>query len=353
MSRFFSEKYSSLVAYTPGEQPQNRDYIKLNTNESPFPPCESVAEAALKEARQLRLYSDPESMELKNALAAFYKVKPSQIITGNGSDELLNFTFMAFCDKNTSAYFPDITYGFYPVFANLNFIPYKEIPLKNDFSISISDYYATGGTVFIANPNAPTGVCLTVDDIEKIVSSNPENVVVIDEAYIDFGGESALKLIDSYDNLLIIRTYSKSMSLAGARLGFALGNEEIIKDLNIIKYSTNPYNVNRMSSAAGIAALEAHKYFENNCRVIAKNREYTSEKLRELGFSVLPSKANFIFAKSADIGGKELYLKLKENGILIRHFDKERICEYNRITIGTKEQMDALLATIILILEGK
>lgn len=343
MSRFFSSKYSSLEAYTPGEQPKDMKYIKLNTNESPFPPSPKVIEYAKEESGRLNLYSDPESRVLTQKAADLFGVKYENVLMTNGSDEILNFAFMAFCDEKKGIAFPSISYGFYPVFAELNHIPYKEIPLKEDFSIDIEDYCNIGMNIVIANPNAPTGLALTADEIEKIVTSNRDSVVIIDEAYVDFGAQSVVELTKKYDNLLVTQTFSKSRSLAGARLGFGIGNEALIADLNTIKYSTNPYNVNRMTSAAGIAAIEDNDYYMNNCRTIAENREYTKAELSKLGFETLDSKSNFIFTRTDKIGGEELYLTLKKMGILVRHFTKPIISDYVRITIGTKEQMDALL----------
>ena len=352
MSKYFSSKYNALEAYTPGEQPKDMKYIKLNTNESPFPPSENVIEAAKEAAATLRLYSDPECKRLNEKFAEVFGVKPTQVLMTNGSDEILNFAFMAFCDRVHPVAFPEISYGFYPVFAALNNIPYTEIPLKDDFSIDYKDYCGINKTIVIANPNAPTGLTLSLFEIEEILKSNPENVVVIDEAYVDFGGESALPLIEKYDNLLVTGTFSKSRSLAGARLGFGIANEELIRDLNTVKYSTNPYNINSMTMAAGVAALESNDYYMNNCKIIMENRAYTKESLEKMGFSVLDSKANFLFAQTDKIDGGELYLKLKEKGILVRHFTKEKIKNFVRITIGTKEQMDALLCAVNEILEG-
>ena len=351
MSRFFSGKFDALTPYTPGEQPKGQTFVKLNTNESPFPPAPLAQKYAKEEAEKLQLYSDPQCQDLVAMATQMLGVAEDEIIFSNGSDEVLNFAFMAFCDAAHPVVFPDITYGFYPVFAQLNGIPYTEIPLQDDFTIRVEDYIGINQTVVIANPNAPTGICLPLSDIERIVESNPENVVIIDEAYIDFGGESAMALIPKYDNLLVVQTFSKSRSMAGARLGFGAGNAKLIQDLNTIKYSTNPYNVNRMTMAAGVGALEADGYFRVNCQKIMENREWTVKKLEELGFDVIPSMANFVFAIHPGFRGKDLYLALREKGILVRHFDKTRLNDYNRITIGSKEQMKALVKALTEILE--
>ncbi len=351
MSKFFTDRLSQLTPYTPGEQPKDMQYVKLNTNESPFPPSKAVSDAVLAESQKLQLYSDPECVNVRRELARVYGVDINQVIVTNGSDEVLNFAFMAFADEKSPLIFPNITYGFYPVFAELNRIPYTEIPLKDDFTIDINDYISANKTVVIANPNAPTGMALSLSDIEKIVASNPNNVVIIDEAYVDFGSQSAVTLVDKYDNLLVTQTFSKSRSMAGARLGFGIGNAKLIADLNTIRYSTNPYNVNRMTDAAGAAALVDNDYYMDNCKTICANREWTVKELNKLGFEVLPSKANFVFAKSDKIDGEKFYLELKNRGILVRHFTKDIICQYNRITIGTMEQMKKLIETITLILE--
>ena len=351
MSRFFSEKYSSLTPYTPGEQPRDQRYIKLNTNESPFPPSSIAQQRAKEELDRLQLYSDPCCTALTAKAAQVLGIEEDEILFSNGSDEVLNFAFMAFCDESHPAIFPDITYGFYKVFARLNGIPYEEIPLKDDFTIAVKDYVNQNKTIFIANPNAPTGICLSLEQIEAIVKSNPNNVVVIDEAYVDFGGESAIPLTKTYDNLLVIQTFSKSRSMAGARLGFAVGCKALIQDLNTIKYSVNPYNVNRMTMAAGLGALEDADYFRANCQKIINNRTWTTEALQELGFTVLPSTANFVFAKNNAIPGKELYLKLKARGILVRHFATPRLTDFVRVTIGSAEQMSAFISRTKEILE--
>ncbi len=351
MSKFFSIKYKNLTPYVPGEQPKEREYVKLNTNESPFPPSENAVKQASESAKKLFLYPDPDVKELTELTAKTLGVKKENVIMTNGSDEALNFAFMAYCDSDTPAIFPEISYGFYKVFAEINSIPYKQIPLREDFSIAVDDYVKEKGTIFIANPNAPTGIYLSLSEIERIIKSDLNRIVVVDEAYIDFGGQSAVRLIDKYDNLIVTQTFSKSRSMAGARLGFAVANEQIINDLMSIKYSTNPYNVNSMTASAGVGALKDKEYFEDNCKKIIYNREWAKTELIKLGFTLTDSSANFLFAKSPDIDGKTLYLKLKERGILVRHFDKERIKEYNRITVGSFSQMQTLIQTIKSILE--
>ena len=343
MSIFFSERYAQLEPYTPGEQPQDRRYIKLNTNESPFPPSPGVLAAVQEEAGRLQLYSDPESRAVTCAIAEFYGLQPDQVLVGNGSDELLNFAFMAYCDEGCPALFPDVTYGFYPVFAELNRLPMIEVPLRDDFSVCAEDYRELDGTVFLANPNAPTGLALKPETIESMLKARPDRVHVIDEAYVDFGAESVLPLIQRYENLLVIQTFSKSRSMAGARLGFAAGQAPLIRDLNTLKYSTNPYNVNRMTSAAGIAALKENEYYRRNAEVIRENRAWTASELKKLGFEVTDSRANFLFARSPALPGGEYYRALKERGILVRHLKGPRLEPFVRITIGTRDQMEALI----------
>lgn len=349
MSNFLSQKYSSLTPYTPGEQPKERKFIKLNTNESPFPPSPHAIELAGRAAASVELYSDPECKRLHAAIAGLYGVDETCALCTNGSDEILNFAFMAFCDDAHPAVFPNITYGFYSVFAQLNGVPYEEIPLNEDFTVNVDDYVGVNKTVFIANPNAPTGIALSLDEIERIVASNPQSVVVIDEAYVDFGAQSAVVLTKKYKNLLVTQTFSKSRSMAGARLGFGIACPELIADLNLIKYSTNPYNVNSLTMAMGIGTLEDEAYTRANCKAVMENREYAANKLRKMGFELTDSKANFLFAKHPNIDGGEIYKKLRERGILVRHFSKPEIAQYNRITVGSREQMEALVSALLYI----
>lgn len=347
MSRFFDEKFKELKRYVPGEQPRDKKYIKLNTNESPYPPSPDVI-ASIKDQdiADLRLYSDPECKALKQKLADRYGLKSENVFLSNGSDDILNFAFMAYCSDGKRVAFPNISYGFYKVYAQLHHSDADIKPLRSDFTVDVDDYCGINKTVVIANPNAPTGIALGINEIERIVSTNPDNVVVIDEAYVDFGAESCLPLLEKYDNLLIVRTFSKSRALAGARLGFALGNEGIISDLETLRFSTNPYSINRLTLKAGEAAIDSDRYFMDNCKRIEITREKTVDRLTDLGFSVIPSKANFIFVKHDSIDGEKLYLRLKDRGILIRHFSDPLICQYNRITIGSDEEMSALTDTV-------
>lgn len=353
MSRFLSPKYCGLEPYAPGEQPYSmKDYIKLNTNESPFPPSEKSVEYAKANTRPLNLYSDPELAELTKKIALYYKTDPSTVLVSNGSDKVLNFAFMAFTDDKTPAVFADITYGFYPVFACLNGSAVDIVPLREDFSLNIDDYIGRNGTVFIANPNAPTGLAVSVGEIERLIVSNPYRVVVVDEAYVDFGAKSCIRLVKKYDNLLVCQTFSKSRSFAGGRLGYAIGAKSLIDDLKAIKYSTNPYNVNSMTSAMGIGILNDMPYYTENCRKIMENRAFAVKELKALGFTVLDSKANFIFVSSDRIEGEAYYRELKEKGILVRHFNKDRISNWCRVSIGTKESIEVLISKTKEILGG-
>ena len=344
MSRYMSARFDGLEAYVPGEQPQDMQYVKLNTNESPFPPSPQVLEAVnAAQTARLNLYPDPEGKVLRERLAAMYGVKPENVFLANGSDELLSFAFMAFCDEERPVAFPNISYGFYPVYASLYQVPSTEIPLKEDFSLDPGDYCGLNQNIVIANPNAPTGRAISVADIEEIVRTNPDHVVLIDEAYIDFGGESCLPLIRKYDNLLVCQTFSKFRSLAGGRLGFALASPGLIADLDKIKYSTNSYNINRLTMAAAIATLDSNDYYVENGKKIQENRAWTTAELAKLGFETLPSLTNFIFTRCPQVEGGTLYQRLKSKGVLVRHWDKPEIADWCRVTIGTREQMELFL----------
>ncbi len=352
MSKYLSTRFTNLETYVPGEQPQDMLYVKLNTNESPFPPAPAVQEAISQaEIRLLNLYPDPECRLLRQKLADHYSVKIENIFLSNGSDELLNFFFMAFCDAEKPVAFPSISYGFYPVYACLYQLPYTEIPLHENFRLDPSDYCCIHKNIVIANPNAPTGRAISVAEIEEIVRTNTSHVVMIDEAYIDFGGESCLLLTKKYENLLVCQTFSKFRSLAGGRLGFAIGNPDLIADLDKMKYSTNSYNINRLTMAAAIATLESDGYYVNNSKIIQDNRAYTTSALEKLGFETIPSEANFIFTRCKTIEGGALYRALKSKGILVRHWDKPTIADWCRVTIGSREQMDMFLAKVREILE--
>lgn len=347
MSRFLNARYQNLEVYTPGEQPQDMVYTKLNTNESPYPAAPAVVAAiGRQELENLRLYSDPECKPLIRKLAQTYGVEPENVFVSNGSDDILNFSFMAFSGQPGKAVFPDITYGFYQVFADLYDVEAVKIPLLEDFSIDYKQYCGLDSMVVLANPNAQVGRALPLWQMEEIIASNPGHVVVVDEAYVDFGAESCVPLVKKYPNLLVVQTFSKSRSMAGARLGFAIGSKELIGDLNRIKYSTNPYNINRLTLYLGEATVDAEEYYQEKCTQIQKTRAWTVAELEKLGFQVLPSKANFIFARTEKMDGGELYQALKARGILVRHFTSPRICQFNRITIGTLEQMAALVDTV-------
>ncbi len=352
MSRYIDSAYSALKEYVPGEQPKDKKYIKLNTNESPYPPSPSVIKAiSSEEVSDLRLYSDPESSALKKAIAEVYGVDSKNIFVSNGSDDILNFAFMLY-GKISGAVYPEISYGFYKVFCDLYGIEKTEVPLEEDFTIDKAKFMNTGKLTVIANPNAPTGIEMNSSDIEEIIASNKNSIVLIDEAYIDFGGTSCYKLTEKYDNLIVCRTFSKSYSLAGARLGYCFANEELIKDLEKIKYSTNPYNINRLTQKAGAAAMKENDYYVAGCKKIADTREYTAEELTKIGFEVLPSKANFIFAKHEKVSGMDIYTLLRQKGILVRHFTDEKIKDFNRITIGSREEMAALVEALKEIVKG-
>lgn len=352
MSRFLSKSYEKLVPYTPGEQ-VNEKVIKLNTNESPFPPSPRVKEV-LSDAiiDKLNLYSDPELKELRSAIAEQFDVTPDMVFCGNGSDDVLAFAIMGFCGNGGKLCCPEISYGFYPVYADIFGVDLEQIPLKDDFSIDVNDYIGKRKNIVIANPNAPTGLALSFEDVEKIISSNPDNIVIMDEAYMAFCGESCMELVKKYNNLLVTRTFSKSHSLAGLRVGFGIASKEIIDDLNKLKYSFNPYNLNTLSIKAAAAAIADNEYYDDKIAQIVKNREYTVAELKKLGFSCTDSKANFVFVSHNKIPAAILASELRKKGILIRYFNKAKIDNYLRITIGSMEEMQILVAAIKEITEG-
>ncbi len=353
MSRFLSNRFSSIEPYTPGEQPKVMNLIKLNTNESPFPPSPKVIEALNKEEiSKLNLYSDPDTKEVIDAVAAALDVKPKQVLMGNGSDEILAFAFQAFCDSSNQPCFADITYGFYPVFCELFGLKPEIIPLRDDLSLAPEDYFSKNKPIFIANPNAPTGLALSIPQIEEILKSNSNSIVLIDEAYVDFGAESAISLINKYDNLIVSRTFSKSRNLAGARIGFAVANEELIQDMCKMKFSFNPYNLNRLSITAGKESVLDTEYFDYCINEIIKTRDFTVNELEKRGFKIPDSKANFIFPEHEKISGEYYFTELRKRNILVRYFKTEKIKNHVRITIGSKEQMEALIVATDEILKG-
>ena len=346
-SPYWSDCVQGLRPYVPGEQPKVQDLIKLNTNESPYPPSPRVLEAVNDQAiNALRLYPDPGNSQLKTSLANYFSLHDNQICIGNGSDEILAFAFQGLLKHSKPILFPDITYGFYPVYCGLFDIDYIELPLAENFTINLADYQRENGGVIFPNPNAPTGIGQGLDAIEKCLNSNPDSVVIVDEAYVDFGCESAAGLIDRYPNLLVVQTLSKSRSLAGSRVGYALGNATLIEALERVKNSFNPYSVDRLAELAATAAIEDSDYF-NHCRQnIIDTREWTAAQLQALGFEILPSMANFIMAKPDEVTAETLFAQLREHKILVRYFQKPRIDEYLRISIGTDQEMQALMTVL-------
>ena len=346
MKEFWSDRIRSLTPYIPGEQPKDRKFIKLNTNENPYPPAPGVLEAIRTNAdASLRLYPDPEALQLRQALARAYGLKEEQIFVGNGSDEVLAFAFQAFFSQGDEIVFPDITYSFYPVYANLFGIRCCTVPLKEDFTIPVEQMQGSNGVV-IANPNAPTGIELPQSELRRILEANQDVVVIVDEAYVDFGGESALPLIRQYPNLLVIQTCSKSRALAGLRVGFAFGDANLIQALNCVKNSINSYTLDRLALAGATAAVEDQAYFDAQRSKVMTTRTRTTEELRKIGFQVLPSKANFIFIAYPTVPAKKLFAGLREKGVLVRYFDQPRIDNYLRVSIGTDQEMDDFLTAI-------
>lgn len=346
MSCYWNEKTRCLDPYTPGEQPKVK-MIKLNTNENPFPPGEAVLTAMREAANEdMRLYPDPDACLLRDVFAQYAKVAPENVFVGNGSDEVLAFAFDAFFEKGKPVFFPDISYSFYPVYCKHFGLDYEKIPLKEDFTLDVNDYAANNGGIVITNPNAPTGIALSRKEIETIVKRNPDVVVVIDEAYVRFGAESAVPLIAKYPNLLVVQTMSKSHSLAGLRVGFAVGSPALIDGLNRVKNSFNSYPVDRIAQAGAIASLQDRETVDAHLNTICAVREGVSVALRGIGFDVLPSKTNFIMIHYWNCPAKELFEHLRSRNILVRHFDLPRISDYQRVTIGSKEDMRVFLDTV-------
>lgn len=336
-----------VVPYTPGEQPKIKDKIKLNTNENPFPPSPMVTKVLEEfDSGKLRIYPDTDSTVLVNALAERYSVKPSQVFVGVGSDDVLSMAFLTYFTSDKPVLFPDITYSFYDVWAEVYSIPYRTIPLDGDYKINPDDYMTENGGIVIPNPNAPTGVFESVSTLERIIAANLSSVVIIDEAYVDFGGESCLPLIEKYDNLLIVQTFSKSRSMAGMRIGYAFGSEKLIKYLNDVKFSINSYTMNPVSQLCGAAAVEDEEYFRKTTDEIIRVREYSKQKLSQLGFIFTDSKSNFIFAEHKTVPAQKIFEELKKRRIFVRYWNKPRIDNRMRITVGTQEEMDKLFAAL-------
>ncbi|OMH34030.1 histidinol-phosphate transaminase [Motiliproteus sp. MSK22-1] len=353
MSKYWSPSIRDIEPYVPGEQPKGGAVIKLNTNENPYPPSPRVLESIQGlPVDQLRLYPDPDASALRQAIANNLDVESKNVFVGNGSDEVLGLSFMAFFRQVWPILYPNYTYSFYPVYCNLFGIEYRTVPLGEDFSINIEDYETANGGVVIANPNAPTGMALSLDKIEQLLSFNRESVVIVDEAYVDFGAESAVSLIDRYENLLVVQTLSKSRSLAGLRVGYALGSEVLIDGLERVKNSFNSYPLDTLAINAAVAAIEDKEYFEQTRNAIVESRTWLTDELQQLGFEVLPSKANFVFVSHLEKDSETLYQQLRQQGILVRYFDKPVIDRYLRITVGTTDEIKALVDALKPLLES-
>ncbi|MCL7945197.1 histidinol-phosphate transaminase [Marinobacter sp. ATCH36] len=348
MSKFWSPLVKNLTPYVPGEQPKMANLVKLNTNENPFGPSPKVVEAITAELNDnLRLYPDPEGDALKSTIARYYGVQSDQVFLGNGSDEVLAHIFYGLFQHGQPVLYPDITYSFYPVYCGLYNIDGKTVPLTDSFEINPDDYKQPNGGIIFPNPNAPTGRYLALDKVEAIVAANPEHVVVVDEAYVDFGGESAIKLVGQYPNLLVTQTLSKARSLAGLRVGFAVGSAELIEALNRVKNSFNSYPLDRLALAGAIAAFDDENWFRATTEGVIGERDWVTSKLEALGFEVLPSKANFVFARHPDHAGETLAKGLREQGVIVRHFNKPRISDFLRITTGTADQNKRLIECLV------
>ena len=347
MSKYWSELVKRLEPYVPGEQPKDKKFIKLNTNENPYGPSPRVLDAIrLAADESLKLYPDPSCDMLLSAAADYYGIKKEQIFTGNGSDEVLAFSFQALFDPGRTVLFTDITYTFYPVYASLFNIDYRSIPVDDDFGIPVEKFFDSKGGVVIANPNVPTGKYLPFESVKRILDNNTSTVVIVDEAYIDFGGESVVKLVDEYPNLLVVHTFSKSRSLAGMRIGFAIGNSELINALNRVKNCFNSYTLDRLAIIAGTEAFKDNAYFVKTRNNVIRTRGRLSLELRKMGFTVIDSVTNFIFTGHPKVNADVIFRELRERGILVRHFNKPRISNYLRISIGTETEMDCLLETV-------
>lgn len=347
MKEFWSGRIRDMIPYTPGEQPRDRKFIKLNTNENPYPPSE-LAIRAMREAvsADLRLYPDPECTQLRAAAADCWGVKPEQVFCGNGSDEILAFSFQAFFDPGRPVVFPKITYSFYPVYTDYFGLDRREVPMNPDFSDPVDLLCGNNGGVVLANPNAPTGIAVELDVVEKLLRANPDVVVIVDEAYVDFGAQSAVGLIDRYPNLLVAQTLSKSRSLAGLRVGFALGQENLIAALRCVRDSINSYTVDRVAQAGAAAALADRAYFDQTRQKVMDTRAWTARELERLGFTVCPSRSNFLFVRHPERPGKEIFDHLRQEGILVRRWDIPEIRDWLRISIGTDEEMQALISVL-------
>ena len=343
---YLMQRHGALPRYVPGTHAEEEDVVRLNTNESPYPPSPGVAQAVAAQIERLQFYNDPDCIALRGAFAGVLGVEPACVLAGNGSDEILYWAFLAFADETHPIALPDVTYGYYELFAAAHHIPLHRIALRGDFSVDVSAFCGLGETVVLANPNAPTGLAIRPEQAERIARSNPEHVVIIDEAYVDFGADTCLPLIARCPNLLITRTFSKSRSLAGARLGFAVGCPALIAELETVRNAVNLYSVSRMAQAAGTAACRENGYYEANCQKIMRTRAYTAQALRERGFDLQDSLTNFVFARCLWMPAGALQAQLQARGFLVRHWDAPRIADYCRITIGTQAQMEALIAAI-------
>ncbi|MGI6124023.1 MAG: histidinol-phosphate transaminase [Acetivibrionales bacterium] len=353
MSRFFSRNTRELIPYVPGEQPNNKEFIKLNTNENPYPPSPLVMERIRNFVLEdLRLYPNSEGAIIKQAVSKYYGISEEEVFAGNGSDEVLAFIFKAFFDNTEKIGFPDITYSFYPVYGALFDIPCVKVPVKNDFSIDLSRYPEDLKGIIFANPNAPTGIYIQPDTIEALLKKRPNTLVIVDEAYIDFGGESCIPLISRYDNLIVVQTLSKSRALAGQRIGLAMGCKELIDGLTRVKDSFNSYPLDRIAQIAAEAAFSDTEYFNQTRQMIIKTRQWTQEQLLGLGVEMTDSKANFLFIRIPGIPGPEALYKLRQEGILIRNFKDPKICDWLRITIGTQDDMEKLVEKVKKMIAG-